>query len=104
VLNLTSAAAPFRRRPFLFLKKKPGRNGEIQMHCVWRVTIIRLNGKPDLEYTLVRGRAPTPGEVLEWRGDDETVRGKIGSWHHVPPKDQGSNLGTYEIRASEIAS
>jgi hypothetical protein len=74
------------------------------MHCVWQVTVIRSQGKQDLEYTLVRGRAPTPGEVLEWRGDSETVRGKIGSWYHVPPKGgTGSNLGIFEIRVSEIA-
>ena len=72
------------------------------MHCTWQVTIVRLNGKPDLEYTEVRGRAPTPSEVLERRADGETVRGKLGSWYHVPPKAPGKSLGIYEIRAGEI--
>jgi hypothetical protein len=74
------------------------------MHYTWHVTIVRLNGKPDFEYTEVRGRAPTPSEVLESRADGgETVRGKVASWHHVPPKGLGNSLGVYEIRAGEKA-
>jgi hypothetical protein len=74
------------------------------MHCTWQVTIVRLNGKPDLEYTEVRGRTPTPSDVLErCSSDGETVRGRVGSWHHVRPKGPGNSLGVYEIRAGEIA-
>jgi len=75
------------------------------MHCTWQVTIVRLNGKPDLNYTEVRGRTPTPSDILERHSSEgETVRGRVGSWHHVPPpKGLGNSLGIYEIRAGEIA-
>jgi hypothetical protein len=74
-----------------------------KMQFTWHVTIVRLNGKPDFEYTEVRGRAPTPREMLECRAEGETVRGKVASWHHIPPKVLGNGLGVYEIRAGETA-
>jgi hypothetical protein len=72
------------------------------MHGTWIVKVTRLNGKPHLRNTLVRGRAPAVGEVVECAAKGETVRGKIVSVHHVSPKGQG-NLGIWEIAAEEVA-
>lgn len=72
----------------------------------WQVTITRLNGKPELRLTdtAVRGRAPILGEVLEFHTvDGETIRARIATFNHAPPKGPGNSLGIWSIIAEEIA-